>query len=67
MKKQPARQTEQIALTYYTPFEVAEIVNVDPQTVRLWCKRQYLPASKFGKFYRIDKTEFENWIKNRKI
>lgn len=48
---------------YLTPAEVAEIVNVNPATVRGWARYGYGPrAVKIGGRYRYSIIEVDNWL-----
>ena len=53
--------------TYYTPQDVAEILNVSPSTVKNWIKKGDLIGNKMGRFYRINKMDLENFINKTKI
>lgn len=49
---------------YLTIKEVAETLKVSQRTVRNWIKNGLIPAAQFGLQFRIEKTDFENFIKN---
>lgn len=42
--------------------EVAEHLNVKPDTVRTWAKTGYIPAKKIGKTWRFKLSEVDEWI-----
>ena len=54
--------------TYYTVEEVAAILRISVETVRSYInrKKNKLPAYRLGREYRIDKEDFEKWMKERK-
>jgi len=52
---------------FYTTRQIAKILNLKTTTIRSWIDRGLLPAYKFGKELRIDKSEFEKFIKERRI
>lgn len=47
--------------------EVAERLNVSESTIKRWCNDGTLKASKFGRGYRIEESDLEEFIKNSKI
>ncbi len=53
---------------YLTAEEVAELLSVSVDTVRNWCtrKKNKLPAFKIGREWRIEKTDLDNFIQERK-
>ena len=53
---------------YYSVEEVAALLKVSVETVRAYikAKRNPLPAYRLGREYRIDKNEFQEWMKTRR-
>lgn len=53
---------------YLTAEEVAELLSVSVDTVRNWCtrKKNKLPAFKIGREWRIEKTDLDKFIQERK-
>ena len=49
--------------------EIASILDVSVDTVRNYItrKRNPLPAYRFGREYRINKTEFDTWVKEQRV
>lgn len=52
MKKQPDS-------LYYTPIEAAAALSVDRRTIYNWIRSNSLKAIRFGKSWRIPRTEIE--------
>ncbi|HEY9764773.1 MAG TPA: tyrosine-type recombinase/integrase [Chroococcales cyanobacterium] len=52
---------------FLTVAEVAKILALSTVTVQTWCREGKLPASRWGRAYRIDKDEFQQWRKGTKI
>jgi len=52
---------------FYTATELAETLKVNVMTVYRYIKARRLPAYKFGKEFRIGKTEFEAFVEKAKI
>ncbi|HPT66014.1 MAG TPA: helix-turn-helix domain-containing protein [Candidatus Woesebacteria bacterium] len=53
---------------YYTIEEVAEILKVNPESVRRWVRAKKIPAIKLGgKYIRISATDLENFTKSSKV
>ncbi len=51
--------------TFYTPEEVAKIIQVHSWTVRRWCGEGIFPnAQKIARRYRIPKEDFESWYQS---
>ena len=48
---------------FYTAQELADKLQVNVMTIYRYIKAKKLKAYKIGKEYRIDKTEFENFLK----
>lgn len=53
---------------YLTVEQVAELLSVTPETVRSYiaAKKNPLPAYKLGREYRINRTEFNEWMQRRR-
>lgn len=49
-----------------TPQQVAEFLQVEPQTIWRMIRRGELPAMKVGRVYRISKSDFNTWCEERK-
>lgn len=47
---------------YYTPKQVAEILQVHPYTILKWIREGRLPALKFGRVYRTTETELTKFL-----
>lgn len=52
---------------FYTAEELAEALQLNIMTIYRYIKAGKLKAYKFGKEFRIDKTEFEKFIKKAKV
>jgi len=53
---------------YYSPTELAEILNLDPRTVRNLIKKGEIKAIKVGSQWRIGENDFETFIEeNRNV
>ena len=50
---------------YLTTEEIAELLKVNIVTVRRWIKGKKLPAMYIEKSYRVKKTDFEKFLKDR--
>lgn len=46
----------------YTPEEVAEMLKVQPRTVREWLRDKKLKGAKLGKEWRVKKEDIEAFI-----
>ena len=46
--------------------EAAEILEVTPQRVSQMCKDRTIPHYRLGKSIKIDRDEFERWLKSRR-
>lgn len=58
--------TEEIAnMSALTTEEIADILSMNVQTVRRWCREGKLPAVKFGKNYRVSRPELARWWRER--
>jgi excisionase family DNA binding protein len=58
----PMQQDEEI----YTTDEVARKLRVTPKTVREWIQRSELKAIDAGQGYRIFKSDYEEFLVNRR-
>lgn len=45
--------------------EIAQDLNLHPDTVREWIRTKQLPASKFGSRYRIRREDYVQFVKDR--
>jgi excisionase family DNA binding protein len=53
--------------TYYTIEEVANLLKVNPESVRRWVRSKKLPAIKLGgKYIRIEASDLDGFIKKSK-
>lgn len=52
---------------FYTAQELADILEVNIMTVYRYIKSKKLKAYKFSKEFRIDKQEFDSFIKKSKV
>lgn len=52
---------------YLTTKEIASLLKVNVLTVRRWIDKRLLTAYKFNKEYRIKTTDFELFLKERKV
>lgn len=49
-----------------TPQQIADFLQVDPQTVWRMIKRGDLPAVKIGRIYRVTRSDFDSWLEREK-
>lgn len=49
-----------------TPSEIAERLNIHPNTVRDYLKAGILPAVKLGRVWRVEEEDLEEFIRERK-
>ena len=49
-------------MTFYKPVDLATLLDVNVMTIYRYIKAGKLKAYKIGKEYRIDKTEFTNFL-----
>jgi excisionase family DNA binding protein len=49
-----------------TPQQIAEFLQVEPQTVWRMIRRGDLPAIKIGRIYRVTLSDFESWLEKEK-
>ncbi len=52
--------------TFYTPQELAQALKFNVMTIYRYIDKGKLKAYKIGKEYRIDKAEFEKFLKKAK-
>lgn len=50
---------------YYSPETVAKLLDLDPDTIRTWCNKREIKASKFGRIWRIKQKDFDKYCKER--
>ncbi len=55
------------AKEFYTADDLAKVLQVNIMTIYRYIKAGKLIAHKIGKEFRIDKTEFERFLKSTKI
>ena len=46
--------------------EIAEHMQVHKDTIRLWIKREEIPAHKIGKQWRFKISEIDEWVRSGK-
>lgn len=61
----PLDEIADMAKQTYTTNEVADLLDVDVQTVRRWCREGDLPAADVGRNYRVSRHELEKFWKER--
>lgn len=47
--------------------EIASLFKVHIMTIRRWVHKGKLPAYRFGKHYRVKKSEFEKFLQERRV
>ncbi len=47
--------------------EIAPLLKVHIMTIRRWVHKGKLPAYRFGKHYRVKKSEFEKFLNDRRV
>jgi excisionase family DNA binding protein len=52
---------------YLTTKEIASLLKINVLTVRRWIEKRQLIAYRFNKEYRINKADFELFLKERKV
>ena len=52
---------------FYRAEELAEKLDVNVMTIYRYIKAGKIEAYKFGKEFRIDKTEFENFVQRSRV
>ena len=55
-----------IVMEYLTVEEVAQELKYSIETVKRMLRENRMPGYKFGNEWRVDKTEYEEWKKQRK-
>ena len=55
------------AQEFFTAHELAEKLQVNVMTIYRYIKAKKLTAYKFGKEFRIDKTEFQTFLEKAKV
>jgi excisionase family DNA binding protein len=45
--------------------DIAKELNVHPETVRLWIRDRELPAVQLKRTYRIKRTDYDEFLRNR--
>ncbi len=65
-KKRPPRPIRSTNLEYLTVQEAADMAQVPQKKVFYWVSRNKFPAIRSSSVIRINKTEFENFLKERK-
>lgn len=58
---------EAMAVEFLTTEEIAKELKVCTETVRRFIRRGELPVSRFGKFYRIKRTDYERFKKRHEV
>jgi len=53
-------------LKLYTIKEVAEILNINPATLRLWCRKGKIAHIKIGRLYRFQENHIQGFLKKDK-
>ena len=49
-----------------TPSEIAEKLNLHPNTVRDYLKAGVLPAVKLGRVWRVEEEDLNKWLEEKK-
>jgi excisionase family DNA binding protein len=53
--------------TFLTPSQLAELLQVPPETIRYWRKKKTGPLfSRIGRHIRYDRNDVTTWIQERK-
>lgn len=52
---------------YLTTEEIAHELGVHIETVRRWIRRGALPVTRFPKFYRIKREDYEEFLKKQEV
>ena len=61
-------ETKKPKSTYYTIGEVAEMLKVNPESVRRWVRKGELSAIKLGgKYIRVEKNGLDDFIYKSKV
>ena len=51
---------------WYSPQEIADMLNLKVSTIRDYIRKKELVAHKFGRDYRIHKADYQAWVKKRR-
>ena len=57
----PLEEIEEMDENTLTTDEIAELLSLDVQTIRRWCRDGELPAVKLGRYYRVSRPELARW------
>jgi excisionase family DNA binding protein len=52
---------------WYSPQEIADLLGLKVSTIREYIRKKELVAHKFGRDYRIHRTDYEEWLKKRRM
>jgi putative molybdopterin biosynthesis protein len=52
---------------FYSTRQIAKMLNLKTITIRRWIDKGLLPAYKLGKELRVNKNDFDKFLKERKI
>lgn len=52
---------------YLSPTEISKLFNVSPITVRRWIKRGNLKAYKLSKDIRVNKSDLNSFLEQRRV
>ncbi len=52
---------------FYTTRQIAKALHVNIITVRRWIENGKIPTFKFGRYYRIKKSDFDHFIEERRV
>jgi excisionase family DNA binding protein len=52
---------------WYTTAKLASLLEMDEATIRRWCKTGKMPATKYGKEYRITPRDLDNYEKRNRL
>jgi len=61
-----SKEVTLIVMEYLTVEEVAQELKYSIETVKRMLRENRMPGYKFGNEWRVDKTEYEEWKKQRK-
>jgi excisionase family DNA binding protein len=53
-------------LRYVSTSVIANRLGISRRTIRSWAECGEIPASKFGRQWRIEETEFTEWLSRRR-
>jgi excisionase family DNA binding protein len=51
---------------FHTPQEVAELLRVSPTAILRLLRRGELPAVRIGRFWRVEESELQRWLRHRR-